>query len=153
MASGLFLVKKKLRKSQRWHRKDHLPIPCWHLLTFGQPLTYLPRLVNVVCERPLSCISDFLERSLFLGNWTFSEFFGVHGNICRKLDFPPLKWPGARMSRRILSFKKELSNYILFQFVRLFDQGFWLFGQPVWLFSLILGQTLKIFSFSKIFLP
>ena len=33
---------------------DHPPTPCWHLLTFVQPPTsYLPRLVNVVCERPL----------------------------------------------------------------------------------------------------
>ena len=91
--------------------------------------TYPPPLVNVVCERPLSCISDFLERSLFLGNWTFSEFFGVHGNICRKLDFPPLKWPGARMSRRILSFKNELSKYYFSLFVCLIKGSGYLANQ------------------------
>ena len=39
----------------RWHRRDHLPTPCWNLLTFGQPPTtyHLPCHVNVVCERPL----------------------------------------------------------------------------------------------------
>ena len=31
----------KTKKSQHLHRTDHLPTPCWHLLTFGQPPTYL----------------------------------------------------------------------------------------------------------------
>ena len=90
-------------------------------------------LVNVVCERPLSCISDFLERSLFLVNWTFSEFFGVHGNICRKLDFPPLKWPGAKAQiiskancQAVNSSKKQTNEFVFTTmrhvFIRLLEE-------------------------------